>query len=604
MRDIQITVQRRAYFDARGRIILNACPGSGKTTCIIYKLSLLEQECRQKFGIHAGIACLSFTNIAKQEILDKYKKAHGQELRHPHHLATIDSFVNQYITLPFYNLLNKNFKRPKVVDEKPIIDRLFQVRYQDKTGKWQDGFVKSLLGFKDQAGKLLCRIYPPSSIWIDKNGDYTFEGKTPNPATVVHATFQEYGKTVFKTKVEKGLITSLDSSFIALHIIKNHEQIGKWLIQRFPFIIIDEAQDNSEIQHAIFERLIELGLANIEMIGDPYQSLYEWRDAKPHLFLQKFTNTDDWTGLPLSQNRRSVQRIIDCFSILRGQSDEIISSVDVQDLAIPVRIYKYTATNSPKIVQHFEETCNAHGFDANHIVVRGNTLKDQMLGNTAAVDPWRTPYPSRLLRIRHHFECNEIKDAVNELRRFILELLNPNADYSTIRDIQKEKESDHTFSGKLYAFLYEIPTTSISFQEWTSVAINELKKAFNIDASGFFEFKKKINGYKMADLKIHNVDLYFKKSASSQYNIPITTIHQVKGATLDAILYFFDENSTGQSVSFNDFKRSDSFPNEKQRMIYVACSRPRQFLALAFPTKITDAALKEKLGEQIEIINL
>jgi len=39
-------------------------------------------------------------------------------------------------------------------------------------------------------------------------------------------------------------------------------------------------------------------------------------------------------------------------------------------------------------------------------------------------------------------------------------------------------------------------------------------------------------------------------------------------------------------------------------MIYVACSRPKQLLALAFPEKITDTQLKQKFGNDIEIILL
>lgn len=601
--NIQITIQRQAYFNARGKIILNACPGSGKTTCIVHKLSVIIPECSQTFGPHAGIACLSFTNTAKHEILEKYKKLHGQELRYPHQVATIDSFVNQYITLPFYNLLNKEYKRPKIVDDQSVIDKLFQIKYQDRSGKWQDGFITSLLKFKNKAGQGLCRSYPPSSIWIDVNGSYTFEGKTPNSENVNPETFQEYGKTIFEFKVKKGLITSLDSAYIALQLINTYERIGTWLISRFPFIIIDEAQDNSEIQHAIFDKLISLGLVNIEMIGDPYQSLYEWRDAKPQLFLKKFSDPS-WTGLPLSQNRRSVQRVIDCFSIVRNLTDDVITTIDVQDLNIPVYIYKYTATNPSQIVQHFEGICKTHNFKDTHIVVRGNTLKDQMLGNTATINPWKTYYPSRLLRIQHYFECNEIKIAVDELRRLILELLNPGAEYSTIKDLHQEKESDYAFNGKLYAFLYKIPSTSVSFQEWTTTALDELNKAFGISALVFFEFKQKMNGYKMSDLKTQNINLYFNKPASSQSNIPITTIHQVKGATLDAILYFFDEDSRGQSVSFNDFKQSETFPSEKQRIIYVACSRPSQLLALAFPDKIADTLLKGKFGNEIHIIAL
>lgn len=601
--DIEITPERRSYFEARGKIILNACPGSGKTTCIVYKMLLLEQECRLKFGMHAGIACLSFTNIAKQEILDKYKKTHQRELHYPHKVATIDSFINKYITLPFYNLLNPNFNRPKIVDEDIVIDKLFKIQYRDKKGVLSEGFIPSLLKFKDNSGKFLCHIYPPNSIWIGVDGLYSFKGKKPDSRKVNPILFQKYGEAIFEYKLKKGLISSLDSSYIALILITKYEQIGKYLMKRFPYIIIDEAQDNSEIQHAIFDKLAELGLQNIEMIGDPYQSLYEWRDAKPDLFLKKFISPA-WQGLTLSQNRRSVQHIIDCFSIIRKAGDESILSKDVDNLALPVRIYKYTSTNIAEIVQHFEETCNRYHFKDNRIVSRGIAFIKKMQGAHDEIDPWKTLYPSRLLEIRHNFECNKIKEAVDELRGCIIELIHPDLDYAEIKDLQKEKEKDYAFNGKLYDFLYSIPSTFISFLDWTADTINKLNEGFEIDASNFFVFKQKIKGYKMADLKKENVNQYFNKLSSVKYNIPITTIHKVKGVTLDAILYFFNADSNGQSVSFNDFKPSTQFPQEKQRIIYVACSRPKQLLALAFPSTITDTDLLRKFGTNIEMITL
>ena len=287
----EMTPQRVAYFSARGKIILNACPGSGKTTCIIHKLALLEKECLQNHGSHAGIVCLSFTNVAKNEILHKYKEVYGYDFRFPHLVSTIDSFINQYITLPYYNLLNKDLKRPQIIDQAGIIDKLVKVRFQYK-GKWMDGIQPPMNKYKNRAGKPIYLSYPPGTIWIDVNGHFTFQGKAPNPALVDPLVFQAYGKDLFHWKIKRGLITSLDSAYIALSILKKHENIGRWLVKRFPYMIIDEAQDNSEIQHALFDKLVDLGLTNIELIGDPYQSLYEWRDAKPQLFL---------TAAPLSR---------------------------------------------------------------------------------------------------------------------------------------------------------------------------------------------------------------------------------------------------------------------------------------------------------------
>jgi len=598
----EMTPQRVAYFGARGKVILNACPGSGKTTCIIHKLALLEKECLQNHGNHAGIVCLSFTNVAKNEILHKYKEVYGYDFRFPHLVSTIDSFINQYITLPYYNLLNKDLKRPQIIDQAGVIDRLVSVRFQYK-GKWMDGIQPPMNKYKNRAGKPIFLSYAAGKIWIDVNGKFTFQGKVPDPALVDPAIFQAYGKDLFHWKIKKGLITSLDSAYVALCILKKHENIGRWLVKRFPYMIIDEAQDNSEIQHAIFDKMIDLGLTNIELIGDPYQSLYEWRDAKPQLFVQKYADVS-WTGLPLSQNRRSVQRIIDCFSILRSQTDELITTVDVIDLNIPVVIYRYTATNPSLIVNDFELKCVTNKFIKNHIVVRGNTLKNRMLGNTSSVEPWKFYYPYSLLKAKHHFETNEIKDAVKELRKLILDLLNPTLDYHAMQKLQMEMADDFAFNGKLYSFLFKIPTTNLSLQVWTNQSIQIINTHFGVDATAAFEFKMKINGYKMADLKNEAVNLYFNKPASNQHNIPVTTIHQIKGATLDAILYFFDERSSGESVSFDDFKQSTSFPTEKQRMIYVACSRPKQLLALAFPDKVTDKQITDKFGNKVDIICL
>jgi superfamily I DNA/RNA helicase len=599
----EMTPQRVAYFSARGKVILNACPGSGKTTCIIHKLALLEKECLKNHGNHAGIVCLSFTNVAKNEILHKYKEVYGYDFRFPNLVSTIDSFINQYLTLPYYNLLNKNFKRPQIVDQAGIIDKLVSIKYRNKSGKIVDGIQAPMNKYYNRAGLPVFRSYAASKIWVDVDGNFTFHGKVPDPALVDPAVFQAYAKDLFHWKIRKGLITSLDSAYIALCILNKHEDIGRWLVKRFPYIIIDEAQDNSEIQHAIFDKLTDLGLINIELIGDPYQSLYEWRDAKPQLFIKKYADAS-WTGLPLSQNRRSVQRIIDCFSILRNPADELITTVDVIDLNIPVIIYRYTTTNPALIVSDFELKCASNKFIKNHIVVRGNTLKNRMLGNTSDIEPWKYYCPYLLLKIKHHFETNEIKGGVNELRKLVLDLLNPDLDYHAMQKLQIEMADNFAFNGKLYSFLFKIPPTDLSLQVWTNQSIQIIDTHFGVDATPAFEFKMRINDYKMVDLKKKAVNLFFNKPASNQHNIPVTTIHQIKGATLDAILYFFDERRSGESVSFEDFKQSVIFPTEKQRMIYVACSRPKQLLALAFPDRITAKQITDKFGDKVDIICL
>lgn len=600
--ELDITPERKAYFEARGKVILNACPGSGKTTCIIHKLQQLEQECKDHHGSYSGIACLSFTNVAKDEILHKYKATYGYDFQFPNLASTIDSFISQYITLPYFNLLNKDFSRPQIVDQAGMIDRLVGVKYISN-GKEMNGIQYPMSTYKNKANLPIFLSYPASKIWVDVKGRFTFEGKTPDSQLVDPVVFQGYGRELLKWKLKKGFITSLDSGYIALLLLHTYPRIGEWLVKKFPYIIVDEAQDNSEIQHAIFDKLVSLGLKNIEMVGDPYQSLYEWRDAQPQLFLEKYKSTH-WTGLPLSENRRSVQRIIDCFSIVRRSGDEKITAKDVMDLNLKIIVYKYTTTNSPQIVADFEQKCVKQKFKKNQIVVRGNTLRNRMLGNTRDVEPWKLHYPYALLHIKHSFDANHIKEAVNELRKMVTDMQNPDMEYHQLQELINSRKEDYTFNGKLYDFLFKIPGSQSTLQEWANECVKLLQSHFGIDGAEKFSFKKKINNFKMAELKQETIGTYFNKPASTKHNIPVSTIHKVKGATLDAILFFMDETGSKESVTFNDFRQSDDFPSEKQRMIYVACSRPQQLLAIAVPDKIADGDIKAKFGVDIEILKL
>ena len=119
--------ERLAYLQARGKVILNACPGSGKTTTIAKKI--LNLETSEEIGGHSGVACLSFTNSAKDEINEAYRKLSGKSLQFPNHVSTIDSFINKFITLPFYNLLNRDFSRPKILDHTNILDDMWKTTY-------------------------------------------------------------------------------------------------------------------------------------------------------------------------------------------------------------------------------------------------------------------------------------------------------------------------------------------------------------------------------------------------------------------------------------------------------------------------------------------
>lgn len=585
--EFDLTPQREKYLESNGKIILNACPGSGKTTSIAKKIIEIQNSNSFDFGDYCGIACLSFTNTAKDEISKKYKQLSGDEIKFPNIVSTIDSFINQYITLPFFNLLNPNYNRPKIIDDDDFLDE-----------GWKGKFK-----FKKSNGQLLCFQYPPSSIRIEKNGTFTSNGYKPNSQKVSLSLFKRYAKALKNWQIKNGLLKTTDSTFLALKLLNDNPQIGKWLSKRFPYIIIDEAQDNSELQHAIFDKLVDLGLQNIELIGDPYQSLYEWREADPKLFLDKYENDTNWQSLDLTDNWRSNKRIIDAFSLLRNNDEDEIVSLVSEDRNIPVTIYKYDQNNVPSIVSHFNETCEKFDFKKYQIVVRGNDLKNRMLGKESDQEPWKEDIPYTIIELLTYFESNEIKKSITLLRKLCIQLLNPGASYSDISELQKKNKDNVELNSFLFEIIKEVPSLELSIEKWTEETEIFLKEKFEFDYDLDFGIKKRSSSKFDRSILDEPMNKHFKRSFSDD-NIPITTIHSVKGKTFDAILVFFNSENHKENINFNDIESTSDFPEETKRMIYVAMSRPKHLLSMAFPDKLSNKTLKEKFGDEINIVNL
>ena len=585
--EFEINPQRQAFLDARGKIVLNACPGSGKTTAIARKLMLLQDEYKTTLSRFSGIACLSFTNTAKDEISEKYTELSGDYLGFPHKVSTIDSFINQYITLPYYYLFVKNGKRPKILDDAGLLNEVW-------LAKWR---------YRGRDNKPICFSYPPASIRFESDGTFSSNGHKPSQDKVAPDVFKKYCTALKKWQVQTGLITTSDSAFIAYNLLCNQPKIGNWLVLRFPHIIVDEAQDNSAVQHALLDKLADLGLINLEFIGDPYQSLYQWRDADPDLFYTKYADVQNWQGLDLTNNRRSPQRIIDCFSILRKEGDPAINTACAIDRELPVMVYRYNEANSPLIVQHFDQRCVECGLEDNRIVVRGNALKNKMLDKSSDQVPWKSDLPYRIIDARQRYEGNEIKAAIKAIRSIAVVLIAKRKDMVDIKGLEQELKTVNRFNAMLLNLLHDLPSFDQTISDWTTSTQTFLKEKLELEESVNFELKERSYRGKFDKAILHEpVKDHFKRSYSES-RIPITTVHQVKGKSLDSILIFFNEKKHKDNITFQDIESSgQAFPNEKQRIIYVALSRPEHLLAMAFPESISEFELKAKFGEGIQVV--
>ena len=113
--DIQLSAQQQAVVGCNEpRIVVKACPGSGKTFSVAARMAKLLRE--NNLSRHRGIAAISFTNTACEVIQKELKETFGcRNIGYPSFIGTIDSFINTYIFLPYAHLVMGCDCRPEIV---------------------------------------------------------------------------------------------------------------------------------------------------------------------------------------------------------------------------------------------------------------------------------------------------------------------------------------------------------------------------------------------------------------------------------------------------------------------------------------------------------
>jgi len=110
----RLSPTQREIVDCPGRrIVVKACPGSGKTFSVTARLARLL--CNNQLNKHQGIAAISFTHTACDEIKNGIQKFGVSNVTYPHFIGTIDSFINNYIFFPYGHLFMGCNKRPEVI---------------------------------------------------------------------------------------------------------------------------------------------------------------------------------------------------------------------------------------------------------------------------------------------------------------------------------------------------------------------------------------------------------------------------------------------------------------------------------------------------------
>lgn len=125
------------------------------------------------------------------------------------------------------------------------------------------------------------------------------------------AWFEAVGTTYTTWKLDRGLLDYDDLLLYLAHALGNPE-VGGWLRERWPYVLVDEHQDSNALQLEIVYGLGGPGPApNVMVVGDPAQAIYGFRGSAPATLMDFRQRWPAARIQPLEVNYRSTQAILD-----------------------------------------------------------------------------------------------------------------------------------------------------------------------------------------------------------------------------------------------------------------------------------------------------
>jgi DNA helicase-2/ATP-dependent DNA helicase PcrA len=282
--------QINAIKKTEGFVRIIAGAGSGKTKVLVNRYAYIIE----KLGINASnILCVTFTNRAAKEMKSRIQKILSREPVNDF-ICTFHGFCVRILREDIHKInYPKSFSIIDTEDQKTILREVYQkieINSSDITFKKS---IKIIREYKTKNKYIEKHILNFNSI------NYNSEAALEDKIVIEYIKLQ---KKTFSLDFD-------DLIYFVLWIFLNHNDVLEKWQEKLHYIMVDETQDNSITQWG-FVDLLSKKNKNLFVVGDPDQSIYEWRGAIP----EKLVNFDN-THTPcetiiLNQNYRSTEKIL------------------------------------------------------------------------------------------------------------------------------------------------------------------------------------------------------------------------------------------------------------------------------------------------------
>lgn len=281
--EVDVVITECLNPEAPKSFFLYAGAGSGKTYSLVKGLEAFEAAHGKKFR-RAGkkIGVITYTNAARDEIIERVK---GDPL---FHISTIHSFC--WLQIKAFHDDIRSWLRAALPNE---IAELEQQETKGRSGTQASIARKRSITSKNE------RLD-----WLSRRREFTYN---PN------------GDNIGKTSLSHSEVLKICSDFLIYK--PSFQQI---VVNRYPFLLIDESQDtNKHLVEAFF--IVEeqqQGCFGLGLIGDMMQRIYG--DGKADLGRNLPTR---WASPIKQMNRRCPSRIVALANDIRSEDDRQIQKV-------------------------------------------------------------------------------------------------------------------------------------------------------------------------------------------------------------------------------------------------------------------------------------
>ncbi|PJJ07605.1 superfamily I DNA/RNA helicase [Flavobacterium sp. 1] len=560
--------QENAIYEKDNNTLLIACPGSGKTRTLTYKIAYELSRLKSE---KEYIIAITYTNAAADEIKDRVELLGVDTSRL--WIGTIHAFCTEWILRP-YSLhieeLKNGFKILNSHDAEELITELCQAETNPRITYYDCQFIAT-----------------------------TTEYKIASLETGKHQSIGNVLNKYLAILIQNNQIDYEQILYYSYLILKEQPVICTILSNIFPFLLVDEFQDTKDIQYHIILSIIKAGKGHSKLfiVGDPNQSIFDTLGgySMPKHRMEQLTALL-FAEYHLKSNYRSSAKIITYFDHYKTFPNRIVAKGKLSDFESVITFND--VVNHTLIID-----------EITRLILYNITEKGISPNEICIAAPQWIPLASltRKLMVKlpdYSFDgpgmapfARDIDNFWFKLSRIILTEPSP---HMYIRRLRWAKEILHDLSAAgvnvdhitQKEFLKNC--NSIDIQEDEGVAylvksFNKIMEFLKLKISfyptlqehydSFFESSAK-RMQKLIDAGNESVNTIsnFKKVFKQREGIKISTIHGVKGTEYDTVIGF------GLLQSWvPHFQDSNGLVNSK-KMLYVLASRARKHLHIISET--------------------